>query len=81
MLQANLRNFFPLVALSDRSQGDWSNEEGNAHSFREHAEDLKMKAFDLLREAGALMTRAEKVDITNQANRPAKPEKAFGQAA
>jgi hypothetical protein len=81
MLQANLRNFFPRVALSDQSQADCSNEEANTHRLREHAKDLKMKAFDLLWQADALVTRAERVDRASQANGPAKPEKAFGQAA
>ena len=81
MLQANLQNFFPRVDLSHQSHGDESNEKAKAHTFREHAEALKMKALDLLQEAGTLMMRADRADQSNQANDPVKSGKAKGHAA
>ena len=81
MLQANLQNFFPRVDLSHQSHGNESNEEAKAHTFREHAEALKMKALDLLQEASTLMMRADRADQSNQANDPVKTGKAKGHAA
>ena len=81
MLHANLRSFFPFADPSDESEGDSSKEEADPHCLRKHAEALKTQAVDLIREADALMVRAQKVERTNQGNSSAKGDKALGQAA
>jgi hypothetical protein len=81
MLHANLRSFFPHAGPSDESRGDSSKEEADPHCLRKHAEELKTRAVDLIREADALMVRAEKVERTNQVNGLANGDKALGQAA
>jgi hypothetical protein len=82
MLRANIETFFPHAG-KDPLQGDRSNGEEpmpDPQSLRKRAEELRMKAMNLIREADALALRAENLEKAT-AKLQGRVDKAREQAA